>query len=112
MKERPIGILVDALRKLGASIDYTEKEGFPPIETKGFIKQLTHQIEIPGNISSQYISALMMVAPTLPNGLTLTLTGKIGSIPYIQMTASLMKEFGVEATLDFEKQKIEVLKKI
>lgn len=108
MKERPIGLLVDALRKLGVDIDYLEKEGFPPIETKGFKKQLTNHIEIPGNISSQYISALMMVAPTLPLGLTLSLTGKIGSIPYIQMTASLMKEFGVAPKLDFEKQVVEI----
>lgn len=108
MKERPIGLLVDALRKLGVDIDYLEKEGFPPIETKGFKKQLTNHIEIPGNISSQYISALMMVAPTLPEGLTLSLTGKIGSIPYIQMTAALMKEFGVEPKMDFEKQVVEI----
>lgn len=108
MKERPIGLLVDALRKLGAEIDYLEKEGFPPIETKSFKKQLTNHIEIPGNISSQYISALMMVAPTLPEGLTLSLTGKIGSIPYIQMTAALMKEFGVEPKMDFEKQVVEI----
>jgi len=108
MKERPIGILVDALRKIGASIDYLEKEGYPPIETKGFSKQLTHQIEIPGNVSSQYISALMMIAPTLPTGLSISLTGKIGSVPYIRMTASLMKEFGVEPHLNFEKQRIDV----
>lgn len=108
MKERPIGLLVDALRKLGAEIDYLEKEGFPPIETKSFKKQLINHIEIPGNISSQYISALMMVAPTLPEGLTLSLTGKIGSIPYIQMTAALMKEFGVEPKMDFEKQVVEI----
>ncbi len=108
MKERPIGILVDALRTLGATIDYLEQEGFPPVETKGFEKQKTDHIEIPGNISSQYISALMMIAPTLPSGLTISLTGKIGSVPYIQMTAALMKEFGAICHLDFDKQIIQV----
>jgi 3-phosphoshikimate 1-carboxyvinyltransferase len=106
MKERPIGILVDALRKLGANIDYLEKEGYPPLETRGFDKQLTSSLEIPGNVSSQYISALMMVAPTLPAGLTLRLTGKTGSIPYIRMTAALMKKSGVECQLDFDKNTI------
>jgi 3-phosphoshikimate 1-carboxyvinyltransferase len=108
MKERPIGILVDALRSIGASIDYLEADGFPPIETKGFSKQKAKSIEIPGNVSSQYISALMMIAPTLPEGLTISLIGKIGSVPYIQMTAALMKEYGVEPQLDFEKQLIKV----
>jgi 3-phosphoshikimate 1-carboxyvinyltransferase len=108
MKERPIGILVDALRKLGATIDYLEVDGFPPIELKGFSNQQTKSIAIPGNVSSQYISALMMIAPTLPLGLTISLTGKIGSVPYIEMTAALMKAFGVEPQLDFEKQLIEV----
>ncbi len=108
MKERPIGLLVDALRKLGATISYLDKEGYPPIETKGFDKQLTSQLEIPGNVSSQYISALMMVGPTLPNGLTINLKGEVGSVPYIRMTAALMKEFGVQAVLDFNKGVIEV----
>lgn len=108
MKERPIGILVEALRSLGATIDYLEKEGFPPIEIKGFSNQKTKSIEIAGNVSSQYISALMMIAPTLPMGLTITLNGKIGSVPYIEMTASLMKEYGVAADLDFNKQVIEI----
>lgn len=108
MKERPIGILVDALRTLGAQIDYLEKEGFPPIETKGFTQQKTATLSIPGNISSQYISALMMVAPTLPQGLTLTLTGKIGSVPYIEMTAALMEQFGVKPEIDFAAQTIRV----
>ena len=108
MKERPIGILVEALRSLGATIDYLETEGFPPIEIKGFSKQKTKSIEIAGNVSSQYISALMMIAPTLPMGLTISLTGKIGSVPYIEMTASLMKEFGVTTYLDFNKQVIEI----
>ncbi len=108
MKERPIGLLVDALRKLGATISYLDKEGYPPMETKGFEKQLTDQLEIPGNVSSQYISALMMVAPTLPNGLTIHLKGEVGSVPYIRMTAALMKEFGVEVVLDFDRGVIRV----
>lgn len=108
MKERPIGILVDALRTLGATIDYLEKEGFPPIETKGFVDQKTDSLTIPGNVSSQYISALMMVAPTLPQGLTLHLTGKIGSVPYIQMTAALMEQFGVNSKINLDSQTIQI----
>lgn len=96
MKQRPIGILVDALRKLGAEIEYLEKDGFPPIKTQGFKGQLTSELSIRGDVSSQYISALMMVAPVLPQGLTLTFEGAVTSRPYIEMTASLMKQFGVE----------------
>lgn len=95
MKERPIALLVEALREIGVEIDYMEKEGFPPIEVHGFKRQNTNFIKIPANISSQYISALMMVAPMLSQGLTIELTGKISSIPYIRMTASLMQHFGV-----------------
>ncbi|MEO7988713.1 MAG: 3-phosphoshikimate 1-carboxyvinyltransferase [Chryseolinea sp.] len=98
MKERPIGILVDALRLLGVEIDYLEKEGYPSHEIKKFAGQKVNSIRIRGDVSSQYISALMMIAPTLPNGLTLELEGKIGSRPYIEMTASLMKHFGVSST--------------
>jgi 3-phosphoshikimate 1-carboxyvinyltransferase len=97
MKERPIGLLVDALRKIGVSVDYLEREGFPPIEMKGFGRQLTDEVTVPGNVSSQYISALMMTGPLLPQGLRIKLEGKIGSRPYIDMTAALMKHFGVEA---------------
>lgn len=96
MKLRPIGILVDALRSLGANIEYPEKDGFPPINFKGFGGQKTDELTIQGDVSSQYISALMMVAPTLPKGLSLKLSGKVGSRPYIEMTASLMRKFGVE----------------
>ena len=95
MKERPIGILVDALRSLGGTIEYLEKEGYPPHRITGFAGQKSDRISIRGDVSSQYISALMMVAPVLPNGLVLTLQGKIGSRPYIDMTASLLKHFGV-----------------
>lgn len=98
MKERPIGILVDALRSVGASVEYVGVEGFPPHTTLGFGKQLTDHIKIKGNISSQFISAIMMIAPTLPQGLKIELTGKIGSRPYIEMTASLMKHFGAKCS--------------
>lgn len=106
MKERPIGLLVDALRAIGAEIDYLEKEGFPPLETKGFERQDSDHIKIPANISSQYISALMMIAPMLSQGLTIELTGKISSLPYIRMTASLMQRFG--AKIDFSNNLIAI----
>lgn len=97
MKERPIGILVDALRLLGVEIEYLEIDGFPPHSIKKFAGQKTDMLRIRGDVSSQYISALMMVAPILPKGLTLFLEGKVGSRPYIEMTASLMKHFGVQS---------------
>ena len=100
MKERPIGLLVDALRAIGVSIDYLERDGFPPIEIKGFEGQKVEEVTIPGNVSSQYISALMMTGPALPKGLRIKLTGKVGSRPYIDMTAALMKHFGVEAKFE------------
>jgi 3-phosphoshikimate 1-carboxyvinyltransferase len=108
MKERPIGIQVDALRLLGASVDYLEKDGFPPIETKGFSNQKVDALTIPGNVSSQYISALMMVAPILPKGLTITLSGKMGSVPYFQMTAALMEQFGIRPDIDLKNQTIKI----
>ena len=95
MKQRPIALLVDALRKLGAEIEYLEKEGFPSIKTKGFKGQLTSELSIRGDVSSQYISALMMVAPILPKGLLLKFEGAVTSRPYIEMTASLMNQFGI-----------------
>jgi 3-phosphoshikimate 1-carboxyvinyltransferase len=95
MQERPIGILGDALRELGAVIQYRNREGYPPIETAGFSGQKTDRLKIRGDVSSQFISALLMVAPRLPQGLTLELMGKIGSRPYIEMTAALMAQFGV-----------------
>ena len=96
MKHRPIGILVDALRDLGAEIEYVGEEGYPPLHIRG--KQLEGgTLEIPGNISSQYISALLMIAPILTKGLELKLTGNIISRPYIDLTLHLMHEFGVSA---------------
>jgi 3-phosphoshikimate 1-carboxyvinyltransferase len=99
MKERPIALLVDALRTLGAEIEYQGIEGYPPHEIRNFTGQKTETLTIRGDVSSQYISALMMIAPVLPKGLTLQLTGKIGSRPYIEMTASIMKHFGVSCEL-------------
>jgi 3-phosphoshikimate 1-carboxyvinyltransferase len=99
MKERPIGILVEALRSLGAEIEYLEHNGFPPHEIKSFAGQKTNSLRIRGDVSSQYISALMMVAPILPEGLKLILEGKVGSRPYIEMTAAIMKHFGVETNV-------------
>lgn len=95
MKQRPLTILVEALRKLGAEIEYVEKEGFPPIKTNGFKGQKTKSLAIRGDVSSQYISAIMMVAPLLPEGLHLKFEGTVTSRPYIEMTASLMRQFGV-----------------
>ena len=95
MKQRPIGILVDALRELGAQIEYTEQEGFPPLRISG--KKLKGgTLSIDGSTSSQYISALLMIAPCLSEGLDLTLTGDVTSRPYIEMTRQMMQEFGVE----------------
>jgi 3-phosphoshikimate 1-carboxyvinyltransferase len=96
MKERPIALLVDALRTLGSNINYLGIEGFPPHEIVNFSGQKTNKLSIRGDVSSQYISALMMVAPLLPKGLHLKLEGKIGSRPYIEMTASIMKHFGAD----------------
>lgn len=97
MQQRPIRILVDALRSIGAEIEYINNEGFPPLRITG--KELTgKEISLAGNISSQYISALLMIAPTLKNGLTLNLTGDIISRPYINLTLQLMREFGVDAS--------------
>lgn len=99
MKERPIGILVEALRHLGANIQYLEKEGCPPLRIKG--KKITHsKVALPAHVSSQYISALLLIAPLLPHGLQLTLEGEITSLPYINMTLALLEEIGVATTFD------------
>lgn len=96
MKNRPIGILVDALRYLGAEIQYEEKEGFPPLHIKGHPLEGGH-LEVVGNISSQYISALLLIGPILQKGLELKLTGEIASRPYIDLTLWTMQEFGADA---------------
>jgi 3-phosphoshikimate 1-carboxyvinyltransferase len=94
MKERPIKILVEALNQLGAEITYEENEGFPPIKIKGK-KIIQNKVSLAANVSSQYISALLLIAPKLDNGLELTLEGEITSIPYIKMTLALLNEIGV-----------------
>ncbi len=98
MCERPIGILVDALRQLGAEIHYMNVEGYPPLAVHGMKEQLTKRIKIRGDVSSQYISAVLMIAPTLPMGIELQLEGKVGSKTYIQMTLELMAQFGITYT--------------
>ncbi len=101
MQQRPIQVLVNALRELGADISYLKNEGFPPLRITGCV--LTKDtISLPGNISSQYISALLMIAPTLQHGLTITLTGNIISRPYINLTLQLMKDFGAKAYWESE----------
>lgn len=94
MTERPVKVLVEALRKLGADIEYVKNEGYPPIHIKG--KKLTqNKVSLPANISSQYISSLLLIAPSLENGLELELVGKITSVPYIKMTLALLSQIGV-----------------
>ena len=106
MKERPIKILVDALNSLGASISYLENQGFPPLRIKG--KKLTNnKISILANTSSQYITALLLIGSKLENGIELTLEGEITSIPYINMTLSLLNEIGIITS--FEENTIRVL---
>ena len=96
MKHRPIGILVDALRTLGANIEYIGEEGYPPIRITGSTLK-GGLLEIHGNVSSQYISALLMIGPMLKDGLTLRLLDHIISRPYIDLTLWMMGEFGAEA---------------
>ena len=96
MQNRPIAILVDALRYLGADITYEKKEGYPPLHIKGKALEGGH-LEVVGNISSQYISALLLIGPILKNGLELKLTGEIASRPYIDLTLWTMKEYGADA---------------
>ncbi|MCA0932627.1 3-phosphoshikimate 1-carboxyvinyltransferase [Lutimonas saemankumensis] len=99
MQNRPIRILVDALRSMGAEISYAKKEGYPPLKIKG--KNLeVKKVSIQGNVSSQYISALLLMAPGLKNGLEIELQGKVTSVPYIKMTLALLEEIGVEFSWD------------
>ena len=96
MKQRPIGVLVDALRTLGAEINYEENEGFPPLKIAGNIQQKTGHISIKGNISSQYITALLLIAPNLPLGLELEIEGDLTSRPYVEMTLAMLKQAGIQ----------------
>lgn len=97
MTERPIQILVDALKSLGADISYVQDEGYPPLRIKGK-RIVKDRVSLPANVSSQYISSLLMIAPGLENGLELELVGKITSVPYIKMTLGLLEEIGVRTT--------------
>ena len=105
MKNRPIKILVDALNSLRARIEYVEKEGFPPLKIFG-CALMGGEISLNGGVSSQYISALMMIAPYMMNGLTIKLEGNVISVPYIRMTMQMMAEYGVEVT--FENNTIDI----
>ena len=99
MRQRPIKALVDALRNCGAKIEYTQNEGFPPLAIYGNNLE-GGEVALPASLSSQYISALLMVAPLMQNGLTITLEGEITSRPYILMTLSMMSRWGVECTFE------------
>ena len=105
MQERPIKILVEALQQLGVEISYEKNEGFPPIRIKG--KKITlDKVTLQADVSSQYISALLLIAPKLDNGLELTLEGEITSVPYIKMTLELLNQIGI--TTSFENNTISV----
>lgn len=105
MKQRPIKVLVEALNSLGAKIEYVEKEGYPPLKIFGSALQ-GGEIDLDGSISSQYISALLMIAPTMQKGLTIDLKGNLISRPYISLTLKLMEDFGVKS--EWNKGKIRV----
>lgn len=108
MKERPIKVLVEALWQLDADIQYLENEGYPPLKISG--KKLTkNNVQLPANVSSQYISSLCLVGSSLENGLTIDLIGKITSVPYIKMTLALLEEIGVKTV--FEGNQIQIFPK-
>ena len=107
MQERPIKLLVDALRTIGVTIEYQSKEGYPPHQIIGFNKQKSNEITIDGSISSQYLSALLMLAPTLEQGLTLKVENGATSKPYLLMTIELMKHFGVNVEISKEQYRVE-----
>lgn len=96
MQNRPIKALVDALIEIGANIEYEKNEGFPPLMIHSPSSEIKQEVNIKSNISSQYISALLMIAPALPQGLKINLEGEIVSLPYLKMTLSILSEFGIE----------------
>ena len=106
MQNRPIRILVEALRSLGASINYVDKEGYPPLQIKGTSLK-TNQVAIQGDVSSQYISSLLLIGASLPQGLEIELLGEVTSIPYIKMTLALLNQVGIKTK--FEDNRIVVL---
>jgi len=95
MQERPIGILVDALKSLGADISYENNEGYPPLLINGGMKDTPSEVSIQGNVSSQYLSALLIIAPTLPQGLSLHIVGGLTSRPYLEMTLNMLATAGI-----------------
>ena len=97
MKQRPVKVLVDALNKIGAEILYLENEGFPPIYVKGKINQVKNKLDIPGDISSQYISSLLLIAPLLEKGIEINIEEPFYSRPYVNMTLNLMNSFGIKS---------------
>ena len=111
MKERPIAELVESLKLLGANITYEEKFGYPPLRFDGFI-QKNNLIKLRSDISSQFVSSLMMVAPILDNGLRIKLIGKIFSKPYILLTSSIMKKFGLNCIINGDEIEIKPNKKL
>lgn len=108
MQERPIGILVEALRALGASIEFVKNEGYPPLKISGKLLE-KEEISISADVSSQYITALMLIAPSLKKGLTINLESKVTSKPYLKMTAQALESVGVK--VDFEGNSIKVYPK-
>ena len=99
MKQRPIKVLVDALNKIGAEILYLENEGFPPIYVKRKINQVKNQLDIPGDISSQYISSILLIAPLLEKGIEINIEEPFYSRPYVNMTLNLMNSFGIKSAV-------------
>ena len=99
MKQRPVKVLVDALNKIGAEILYLENEGFPPIYVKGKINQVKNKLDIPGDISSQYISSLLLIAPLLEKGIEINIEEPFYSRPYVNMTLNLMNSFGIKSVV-------------
>ena len=108
MCERPIGILVDALRALGATITYENKEGYPPLQLSGFQYLGKRELAIRGDVSSQFISAILMISPLLPEGIALQITGSLGSKPYVEMTLAQMAQFGIKTSVDWSKGLIDI----
>lgn len=100
MRQRPVGILVDALRACGACIRYAGEDGFPPLHISGCRLSAPAVLRMEGSVSSQFVTALMLIAPYMENGLTLELEGRVVSRPYIEMTAGLMRRFGAEVDVD------------
>ncbi|WP_285055765.1 3-phosphoshikimate 1-carboxyvinyltransferase [Pedobacter ginsengisoli] len=95
MKQRPIGILAEALKAIGADLSYAQQEGYPPLLINGPLQQSTDTVKIKGDVSSQYLSALLMIAPMLQQGLTLQIEGELTSIPYVKMTLDMLEEAGI-----------------